>query len=62
MTSPPRDRPIEVLTREEGLWIRVRWSGERFQVEGEDAWVLPEEVDDWREVPHLAIGVGSPRP
>ncbi len=58
MTDPPHDRPIEVLTREEGVWVRVRWRGERYVVEGEDAWVLPEEVEDWREVPHPAIGGG----
>lgn len=62
MPLVPHNRAILVLTKEEGLWERVRWSGDRFMVEDEESWVLPEEIEAWKEAPHPPIGIGTPGP
>jgi DNA-binding PadR family transcriptional regulator len=59
LPAAPHDRTILVLTSEEGTWERVRWRGNRFKVEGEDSWILPEEVEEWREASQPAIGIGA---
>lgn len=62
MAPAPHDRPILVLTREEGLWLTVRWDGERFTViNGDGSWVEEAEVETWKEAPHASIGIGTPR-
>ena len=58
------DRIIEVRTADEGIWLLVKWDqGLRwFEVVDKDTWVLPVELDAWREAPHPAIpGVGAPQ-
>ena len=62
-STAPRDRVIDVRTVDEGLWFRVRWdpAGPWFEVIGEDTWVLPIEVDAWREAAHPAVGIGTPK-
>ena len=53
IVTAPLDRVIEVRLLEEQEWVRVQWDGTSswFKLVDEDMWVLPIELDAWREVP-----------
>lgn len=54
--APPRDRPIMVLSAEGQIWLRVQWATDRFVVvDGLGTWVEIDEIQAWRELPHVAI-------
>ncbi len=51
IATAPKDRIIDVRRIEDGAWVRVRWDAGAgwFEILAEDMWVLPIELDAWRE-------------
>lgn len=69
MTPAPTDRIIEVRSREDGVWVRARWNPKGLteidgrdvmtgRWEGDETYLAPDEIDDWREVAHPALDRG----
>ena len=52
ISTAPRDRVIDVHAIDEDIWLRVKWDygAGWFELVGEDTWVLPMELDAWREI------------
>ena len=52
ISTAPRDRVIDVHSIDEDIWLRVKWDdgADWFELIGEDVWVLPIELDGWRDV------------
>lgn len=64
----PRDRPIDVRRRADGVWTRVRWNPRgvtevagiatttgRWDSLTGSLWLAPGEIDGWREPIHPPI-------
>jgi hypothetical protein len=63
MSPAPRDRVIEALTSDDGIWLRVEWRhGVFVGVDIRGAWLMAGEIEIWRETSQAATGTRQAEP